>query len=205
MGLAATQELAQELRRFARARPVYMAQVSCTLRSRHCGPGPYDVFLFPALDPGEQPGSWEISAAAWAMQPRSRGRVSLRTADPRVPPRIDHGFLDDPLDAEVVEEGFDRLRELLREPPLSRAVAAEVRPGPGVSAREHVRATARGFFHPTGTCAMGRVVDRDGRVLGQERLRVVDASIMPTVPRVNTHLPTVALAERIAAGMTGTV
>jgi choline dehydrogenase-like flavoprotein len=175
-----------------------MAQVSVALPSRHCAPGPYDLFMFPALDPGEAPGSWEISAAVWALQPRSRGSVRLQSPDPRDPPAIDHGFLSDPRDVEVLAEGVELLRELVRQPPIAAVVAAEVRPGPSVDAVSHVRATARGFFHPTGTCAIGRVVDVDGRVLGYDRLLVADASIMPTIPRVNTHLMTVALAERIA-------
>jgi len=61
-----------------------------------------------------------------------------------------------------------------------------------------VRSTARGFFHPTGTCAIGSVVDREGRVLGFDGLVVADASIMPTIPRANTNLSTAAIAERIA-------
>jgi choline dehydrogenase-like flavoprotein len=67
-----------------------------------------------------------------------------------------------------------------------------------VGAREHVAANVRGFFHPVGTCAIGRVVDGGGRVLGHANLVVADASIMPTIPRVNTNLSTLALAERLA-------
>ena len=62
----------------------------------------------------------------------------------------------------------------------------------------HVRTSARGFFHPVATCAIGRVVDGDGRVYGLDGLVVADASIMPTIPRANTNLSTIALAERIA-------
>ena len=58
--------------------------------------------------------------------------------------------------------------------------------------REHVR----GYFHPLGTCAIGSVVDANLRVLGFDNLHVVDASIMPTIPRANTNLATIALAER---------
>ena len=61
----------------------------------------------------------------------------------------------------------------------------------------HVRTAARGFFHPVGTCAIGRVVDGHGRVYGLDGLVVADASIMPTIPRANTNLSTIALAERI--------
>lgn len=56
----------------------------------------------------------------------------------------------------------------------------------------------RGYFHPVGTCAMGSVVDVGGRVHGFENLYVADASIMPTIPRANTNLSTIAIAERIA-------
>ena len=61
-----------------------------------------------------------------------------------------------------------------------------------------MRATARGFFHPTGTCAIGSGVDERGRVLGHENLVVADASIMPTIPRANTNLSVAAVAERLA-------
>jgi len=72
------------------------------------------------------------------------------------------------------------------------------RPGEEVSAEDHVRATARGFFHPVGTCAIGAVVDERGRVYGYENLVVADAAIMPTIPRVNTNLTTAAIGEKIA-------
>jgi choline dehydrogenase len=150
-----------------------------------------DLFLFPAVDPG-----YELSAAVYAMKPCSRGRISLTSADPRAPLAIDHGFLADEQDVEVLTEGFERLREIGAS--LSHYAGRETRPGSGVGAKEHVRATARGFFHPTGTCAIGAVVDERGRVYGYEKLVVADASIMPTIPRANTNLTTAAIAERIA-------
>jgi len=67
-----------------------------------------------------------------------------------------------------------------------------------VPARRWAALGARGFFHPVGTCGIGRVVDARGRVLGLDDLVVADASAMPTIPRANTNLSTVALAERIA-------
>ena len=81
---------------------------------------------------------------------------------------------------------------------MRRYAATEIRPGPEVSAQQHVLAEARGFFHPVGTCAIGSVVDPSGRVLGYEGLSVADASIMPTIPTANTNLTTAAIAERIA-------
>jgi 5-(hydroxymethyl)furfural/furfural oxidase len=74
---------------------------------------------------------------------------------------------------------------------------------------DHVRENVAGMFHPAGTCKMGADTDRDavvdtaGRVRGFDGLRVIDASIMPTVPRANTNIPTVMLAEKIAEGMVG--
>ncbi len=150
-----------------------------------------DLFFFPAADP-----DYEISAAVFAMKPRSRGRVSLTSSDPRAPLAIDHGFLSDEADVDVLVEGFERLRSLGAA--LPRYAGSELRPGADVDAKKHVRASARGFFHPTGTCAIGAVVDEGGRVYGYENLVVADASIMPTIPRVNTNLTTAAIAEKLA-------
>src|SRR5262249_36766770 len=95
-------------------------------------------------------------------------------------------------------EGFERLRELAKEEALARYARRETRPGADVGPEAHVRATARGFFHPTGTCAIGTVVDERARVYGYENLLVADASSMPTIPRANTNLTTAAIAERVA-------
>ena len=81
---------------------------------------------------------------------------------------------------------------------VSPYAARELRPGLEVGAEAHVRATARGFFHPVATCAIGRVLDERCRVLGFENLYVVDASAIPEIPSANTNLTTVALAERAA-------
>jgi choline dehydrogenase len=152
-----------------------------------------DLFLFPAAEPG-----YEISGAAFAMKPKSRGRVTLTSDDPRAPLHIEHGFLSEEADVPVLVDAFGRLRELGKSEPVRRYAAGETRPGEHVSAEEHVRATARGFFHPTGTCRIGSVVDERGRVYGYEGLVVADASIMPTIPRANTNLTTAAIAEKLA-------
>src|SRR5262249_16917977 len=108
------------------------------------------------------------------------------------------GFLSDERDAAALTDAFERLRELGRSEPVARYAARELRPGADVGVEEHVRATARGFFHPTGTCALGSVVDERCRVLGQEALIVADASVIPTIPRVPVNLTTAAIAERVA-------
>ena len=172
---------------------LYMGQVTVASASRSCPPGVRDLFVFPALDVGP-----EISGAAFAMKPRSRGSVRLNGSEPQTPLAIDHGFLRDERDAETIVEGLERLRELVASSAVSRYAGRELRPGPEADLGEHVRATARGFFHPVGTCAIGSVLDERCRVLGFENLYVVDASAVPDIPAANTNLTTVALAERAA-------
>ena len=163
-----------------------MAQVSIRLRDG-------DLFLFPALDDGP-----EISAAAFAMKPRSTGRVRLNDRDPRVPLAIEHGFLTDASDVDVVAEGVDALRELAASAPVRPYVAREIRPGREVSSLTHARTAFRGFFHPVGTCALGIVADTDGRVRDLDGVYVADASFVPELPRANTNLTVAAVAERLA-------
>ena len=202
IGWEPTPQLQEDARRFelVEQRPVYMAQVSVRARSRSCDARLWDLFFFPALERvgSSQTPAYEISAAVFAMKPLSRGCVRLNDADPRTPLAIEHGFLTDERDAEVLAEGFEILRELARTPGVSRYADAETRPGRDVSAAEHVRQGARGFFHPVGTCAIGSVVDANACVLGFENLYVGDASIMPTVPRANTNLSVAAVAEKLA-------
>jgi choline dehydrogenase-like flavoprotein len=195
-GYEPTDLLLDEAQRFASERPVFMGQVTIPLRSSGCADGTWDMFLFPALEVVD--GVFEITAAVFAMKPVSLGRVTLTSDDPRAPLAVEHGFLADEQDAAVLAEGVEQLRELVSAETIARYVARETRPGADVTAMHHVRSAARGFFHPTGTCAMGRVVDAAGRVLGLEGLIVADASIMPTIPRANTNLTTAAIAEKIA-------
>jgi choline dehydrogenase-like flavoprotein len=84
---------------------------------------------------------------------------------------------------------------------LSRYAGENVRPGSAADLEPYVRETVRGYFHPVGTCALGSVVGQTGAVLGHEGLYVADAAVMPTIPRANTHLSTLAVAEKIAAGL----
>jgi choline dehydrogenase len=199
-GFEATDRLQREAAAFERERPLYMAQVTIEARSSACAAGVCDLFLFPAIDPpGEQ--GYEVSAAVFAMKPDSRGTVRLSSPDPRAPLAIDHGFLSDERDVAVLVEGVAALRRLVESEEIRAYALGEARPGPDVEAERHVRETARGFFHPVGTCAIGAVVDGDGRVHGCDGLSVADASIMPSIPRANTNLSTIALAERLAERM----
>ena len=191
-----TELLLEETRAFEAEHPLFLADVTVALRSTSCPELIRDLFMFPAIEIGET--GYEISGAAFVMKPRSRGRVGLNDTDPATPLVIEHGFLSDPHDADVLTEGFELLRDLAAGEPVRRYAGRESRPGAEVSAQEHVLAEARGFFHPVGTCAMGAVVDSSGRVLGFENLVVADASIMPTIPTANTNLTTAAIAEKIA-------
>jgi choline dehydrogenase len=189
-----TERLLEETAAHEAEHGLYMGQVTISERSTSCPSGTFDdLFLFPALDIGP-----EISGAAFAMKPFSRGSVRLHARDPEAPLAIDHGFLRDERDVEVLTEGFERLRELVQDPHLRPYAGAELRPGADVGAEGHVRASARGFFHPVGTCAIGSVLDQRCRVLGFENLYVADASAIPDIPAANTNLTTVALAERVA-------
>jgi choline dehydrogenase len=176
-----TAALRTEVEDWERTHETYMAQI--TIRADG------EMFVFPALDPG-----CEISSGAFLMKPRSRGSVRLHSADPAAPLRIDHGFLSDFDDLESIAEGLEQLRDFVARLELT---ASELRPG-NVDLRDYVRENVRGFFHPVATCALGRVVDTDARVVGYDNLYVGDASIMPTIPRANTNLSTAAIAERVA-------
>ena len=143
----------------------------------------------------------------------SRGQLWLRTADPRHKPAIDPAYLSDPSDIEPLAVGVRMAREFAAAGPLGKACRDELAPGPDVrtdaQVREFIRRDLSTLYHPVGTCAMGgdsllaaskltSVVDPELRVRGVERLRVVDASVMPVVPRGNTNAPTIAIAERAA-------
>ena len=148
----------------------------------------------------------------------SRGQLWLRTADPRHKPAIDPAYLSDPSDIEPLAVGVRMAREFAAAGPLGKACRDELAPGPDVrtdaQVREFIRRDLSTLYHPVGTCAMGgdsllaaskltSVVDPELRVRGVERLRVVDASVMPVVPRGNTNAPTIAIAERAADLITG--
>lgn len=196
-GFEGTRRLQHETAEFERSHPLFMAQVTIGMASSASAAGLRDLFFFPGIDPPGEHG-YRASVAVFAMKPESRGSVRLTSRDSRAPLAIDHGFLSEPRDAEILAEGVERLRRLTGSDPIHSYAGRETRPGRDVDAPAHVRATARGFFHPVATCAIGQVVDGGGHVYGLDQLYVADASIMPTIPRANTNLSTLALAERVA-------
>ena len=138
----------------------------------------------------------------------SRGRIKLLSADPRHRPAIDPGYLSDPRDARALTAGLKMAREFVTARPMAEICKSELAPGGHVRSDEellqYVRTNVVTLYHPVGTCAMGgesrrnAVVDPELRVRGVAGLRVVDASVMPSVPRGNTNAPTIAIAERAA-------
>jgi choline dehydrogenase len=143
----------------------------------------------------------------------SRGRIRLRSADPRHKPLIDPAYLSHGPDIDPLVAGVQMAREFAAARPMAKICKSELAPGDGIRTdtdiRDFVRHNLTTIYHPVGTCAMGgdsklaasrlaSVVDPELRVKGIDGLRVVDASVMPTVPRGNTNAPTIAIAEKAA-------
>jgi choline dehydrogenase len=150
-----------------------------------------------------QPGWRGVSTLVIGLDVRSCGRLTLRSANPLEKPLIDPAYESD---LDVLAEEVRRAREIAAQEPLAGHIAGEYAPGDKVNdeegLREWIRRNVGTIFHPTSTCAMGdtdeAVCDLELRVRGVEGLRVVDASVMPAVPRGNTNAPTIAIAERAA-------
>src|SRR6187551_286492 len=136
------------------------------------------------------------------LRPHSRGSVRITTADPHAKPAIDFNFLADPRDLQVLVRGFETARDFLAAPPFAGLGSWETSPGPEVTDRSgveaHIRRTLVTVHHPCGTCRIGDVVDPLLRVKGIDGLRVVDASVIPTVIAGNSNIPVNAVAERAA-------
>ena len=147
-----------------------------------------------------------VSLGATQVRPESRGEVRLRSANPFDDPAIDPNYLDEEKDLDVLVEGVKQAREIFDTEPFEAVLGREVWPGEGVHTdegiAEHIRETAHTVYHPVGTCKMGdddtAVVDDRLRVHGVEGLRVVDASVMPTISSGNTNAPTIMVAEKAA-------
>ena len=181
--------------------------------SELCEPGLWDMHLAAICwglrdDAGSATGEYVLRISASALRPRSAGRVCLRSSDPSLPPLIDHRPLSDPegADLRTLAEGIRQARRIARSPSLRAIGVREQAAGPDTAddLHAHVRATLGCYYHPVGTCAIGAsgdaaaVVDADGAVHGLQGLHVADGSIMPTIPRAQTHLTVLAVAERLA-------
>ncbi|WP_326761626.1 GMC family oxidoreductase N-terminal domain-containing protein [Streptomyces phaeochromogenes] len=170
------------------------------------------VFDRPWIRPSRRPGN-RLTAAGMRLRPLSRGAVTLRSADPSVPPRIQLNLLAEQDDRRAAREILRFMRRFLAAEALSGLVTGELLPGLDVDDSDaaldaYVRANVMTGMHPAGTCAMGTdpatsVVDGSLRVHGVDGLRVVDASVMPRLVSGNTDAPTRMIAEKAAAIILG--
>jgi choline dehydrogenase-like flavoprotein len=146
-----------------------------------------------------------FSCRVCQLRPYSRGEVGLTSSDPLAPPRIDPRFLSDQRDAEIMLKGVKLVRRIVQAPALAKYRDKDLFAA-GITSDEalmnHIRNKADTIYHPVGTCKMGvddmAVVDPKLRVRGLQGLRIVDASVMPTLVGGNTNAPTIMIAEKAA-------
>ena len=147
-----------------------------------------------------------FTASVCYLRPESRGHVRLRSADPFAAPEIKPNYLTSRADRKMAAEAIRLTRRICAAPALRRFEPEEFKPGPHLTSDQELAAAAGDIgttiFHPVGTAKMGRddmaVVDERLRVHGIAGLRVVDASIMPTITSGNTNAPTMMIAEKAA-------
>ncbi|HLJ87216.1 MAG TPA: choline dehydrogenase [Candidatus Angelobacter sp.] len=164
----------------------------------HFAPG---YFINHGLTPIKEHG---FSLGPTLIHPRSRGHIALRSNNPLDSPRIFANYFSDLHDLDVMVEGVKIARTIAHAKAFDKYRGKETYPGPDVKSDDALRAyvakMAETLYHPVGTCKMGNdslaVVDSELRVHGVEGLRVVDASIMPTICGGNTNAPTIMIAEK---------
>jgi choline dehydrogenase len=164
------------------------------------------ILALPRTEGRREPDREGFGVHVCNLQPSSKGRVRLLTTDPHDAPAIDPNFLSDPDDILPIRVGMRLAREIVAAASMRAFCGPELAPGSNAAADDaldgFVRDTALTVFHPTSTCRMGgdsgSVVDPSLRVRGVQALRVVDASVMPRVPRANTNAPVIMIAEKAA-------
>jgi choline dehydrogenase len=197
---------------FAKRGPLTIAagHAAAITRSRPEVPRPDTQYYFINFSTAKRGGHLHpfsgFTCSVSQMQSDSRGRVWIKSADPSAPPGIQYNYLSSEKDRRWVVDALKQLRRLTHTQPLEGYVAEEVQPGSSVETDadwlEYARQYGETVFHPTSTCRMGvdagSVVDPQCRVRGVSGLRVVDASIMPSVPSANTNASVIAVAEKAA-------
>jgi choline dehydrogenase-like flavoprotein len=186
---------------------LFSEQTIAKFRSKYCTSA-YDLHLFPVggqfTDTAD---SWEFLLPVANMTPLSRGRVQLTSADPFATLKIDTAYLSDSegRDLAILWNGIELVRDYACQEPLASLIGEQIAPTGDYRNPEDVRRDNLHYYHPVGTCKMGpesdpaAVVDAHGKVYGVDNLYVVDASIMPVVPRANTNIPALVVGERISA------
>jgi choline dehydrogenase len=187
-----------------------VAEATAFFRSRNGLPAPDLQFHFGAayfhnhgFDRHPRPA---FAIAPTLVAPQSRGTVRLRSADPLAAPSIVGNHLTEPADIAALAVGVERAREVVAQPAVRDVVGKELHPGAAVTGRKAIEAELRRdtelIYHPTSTARIGSeatgVVDEQLRVHGVAGLRVVDASVFPTITRGNTNAPTYLVAHRAA-------
>jgi len=145
-----------------------------------------------------------FTASACQCRPASRGRLQIRSADPLAAPRIETRYLSEAIDRDTLAAGIEMLREIYRQPAFRDLIDQEVLPGARRGTRDDLVDFAREaggtVFHPVGTCRMGSddraVVDPSLKVCGAQRLRVIDASVMPEIVSANTNAASIMIGEK---------
>ena len=186
---------------------------ACTQYARGSRPDiQFNVMPLSVDKPGDPLHTYSgFTASLWQCHPSSRGRVAIQSTDPFQQARIEPRYLSEELDRKTIVEGIRMLREIYRQPAFRDLWECEVVPGPEVSddASLAAFAAAKGgtVFHPVGTCRMGSdplsVVDPELRVRGVERLRVIDASVMPTITSANSNAASLMIGEKGARMVMG--
>lgn len=165
-------------------------------------PASYALGQFGVLE--KEPG---MTCAICPVKPDSRGTVMARSADPFEKPAIRPNYLSARSDQALLAAGIRMVRQIFAQPAIAQHSVQEILPGPGVASDDEILAFNRQYgttiYHPVGTCRMGEgpdaVVDSRLRVHGFAGLRVIDASVMPTLTTGNTNAPTIMIGEKGAA------
>jgi choline dehydrogenase len=147
------------------------------------------------------------------MRSKSRGSVTLRSADPRDPPRILFNYMSHPEDWEEFRTAIRLTREIFATDPMAAFVDHEIQPGAYAQSDEAldavIREHAESAYHPCGTARMGRrddpwaVVDAQARVIGVDGLRLADSSVFPQIPNGNLNAPSIMVGEKAADHILG--